>query len=302
MPYCYIWASFILNGTTLEKTRWTNGCIEKYFATKKNIEKTYLNMLPAHYVNYNYEIRLGECIKFQKLIDDNNVKPSSKLAKPTTSMQQPSSFSDSESNENQQVEQFESAPSQSVDVFKKKPEKSDLIKIGLKHHKVGHYQAASQLKPDSVAQQSQAHLSDIQPNSQYTRFIVKSNNASRRNIHNDFVYKLSFKCVKDLLSEAWLTDTIIESYLMSIEFEKEMSIFMFPIEIANKIILQGKNPLLEERNLVQYQHLFGLLNKEHHFTCFYIQTTDYFETATFSYIDPLGANDEESALMFNNWL
>lgn len=144
MPYCFIWASFVLNGSELEQTRWTNGCIEKYFATKKNIQKSFLNMLPSEYVNYNYNIRLGECLEFKKSLDkttnqrrrhipSNNLQQQQiQLSEEEIDLPMPSDLLETQ-------EILETAPAQSQDIFQKKPQPSALIRIGKKNQFVGHF-------------------------------------------------------------------------------------------------------------------------------------------------------------------
>ena len=69
MPYCFIWASFTLNGETIFHTRWNNGSVEKFIGVRKRKENTFLKMLPAQYCAYVYPVTIGsikEYINFQK--------------------------------------------------------------------------------------------------------------------------------------------------------------------------------------------------------------------------------------------
>jgi hypothetical protein len=72
MPYCFIWSGFVMRGT--DKSRWTNGVIEKYIGTKKGKAKTHLRKLPANYVTYYATIVKGYYQFFYMFNFCNNVK------------------------------------------------------------------------------------------------------------------------------------------------------------------------------------------------------------------------------------
>ena len=64
LAMCFFWASLGLNGTIVYSSRWTNGCIEKAFATKKRINSAFRNQLPSAYANYHLPITKGEVVEF----------------------------------------------------------------------------------------------------------------------------------------------------------------------------------------------------------------------------------------------
>jgi hypothetical protein len=66
MPYCFLWAGFVLKGTNI--TRLTNGALEKYFAHKK--KKITSPLYPAEYVNHTFLSTKGKAIEFTSKSND----------------------------------------------------------------------------------------------------------------------------------------------------------------------------------------------------------------------------------------
>ena len=60
LPYCAIWASFVFQG--LERSRITNGSIEKYFSTRKKLVPEPL--LPDRYVTKTLDQAKGQAMRF----------------------------------------------------------------------------------------------------------------------------------------------------------------------------------------------------------------------------------------------
>ena len=58
MPYCFIWASFTLNGETIMHTRWNNGAIERFIGIKKGKENRNENGNKVLSIYCNSEIKL----------------------------------------------------------------------------------------------------------------------------------------------------------------------------------------------------------------------------------------------------
>lgn len=110
--------------------------------------------------------------------------------------------------------------------------------------------------------------------------------------------------IDDLVNGNWLTDIVIEAYLLSIDYKRAMFVYLFTNEITNKILLERKTPKMSEVILTDFRQLIGVVYAENHFSCFYVESNEYYETATFSYINSL--NDELSESieldMYNNWM
>jgi hypothetical protein len=48
-------------------TRWTNGTSEKNMGTKKDKNKSFLNIDPASYVLSSYKTHLGKCVEYEQI-------------------------------------------------------------------------------------------------------------------------------------------------------------------------------------------------------------------------------------------
>lgn len=126
MPYCFIWASFVLRNADLTATRWTNGTIEKFIGTRKNKEKSFLKQLPAKYAIDSYPLAKGGCIDFVL----------------RTTKSEKRKQNDDVKNDDE-MKTFDA-----VDTWAKK---NDLIRIGSKRTKVvGYYQSNHLLEIENV--------------------------------------------------------------------------------------------------------------------------------------------------------
>ncbi len=70
MPYIFVWSGFVYRGMNI--TRLTQGTIEKYFGTRKNLIKN--AMVPARYINATLKIVLANCLQGK------NEEPTEKIA------------------------------------------------------------------------------------------------------------------------------------------------------------------------------------------------------------------------------
>lgn len=119
MPYCFIWASFVLRNMDTEATRWTNGSMESFIGTRKNKEKSFLKLSPAAYALQTFGLAKGGCLDFY-------LRPQKKDKRKREAV----------------VEHLEEvATFDAVDEWSKRPVKSDLIRIGKKKKEMGFYQA-----------------------------------------------------------------------------------------------------------------------------------------------------------------
>lgn len=154
MPYCFIWASFVLRNFNTNTTRWTNGSMESFIGTRKNKEKSFLKVSPASYALQTYPLAKGGCIDF-------HLRPHRKEKRKKEIV----------------VEMVEEvATYDAVDNWSKKPAKSDLVRVGKKQKQIGYYQskvtinAIEPVKNESVEQKGLIHFSN--------NFITNSNTSN----------------------------------------------------------------------------------------------------------------------------
>ena len=123
MPYCFIWASFVLRGIDSSITSWTNASVESFIGTRKRKEKSFLELMPAQYVNYSYGIAKGGCV---------NYEASQKKKKKNTKA----------------YIVDEELPSQAVGIWNKTKPKAEVVTtIQRKTVHQGYYQSSQILKP-----------------------------------------------------------------------------------------------------------------------------------------------------------
>jgi hypothetical protein len=66
-PYAFIWSGITCKDSNYIMTRWTNGTSEKNMGTKKDKNKSFLNIDPASYVLSSYKTHLGKCVDYEEL-------------------------------------------------------------------------------------------------------------------------------------------------------------------------------------------------------------------------------------------
>lgn len=135
----------------------------------------------------------------------------------------------------------------------------------------------------------------------YTVYKINCLIEKKDKFNNSFDYLITDKMVQDLINEKWLTDIVIEAYLITIDFPLFTSVYLFPIEIGVKVFLNKQFGLLSKLSLTKYSQIVGVINTGFHFCCFHVKSTDEYDSATFTYIDPMGNDDAVELQMFESW-
>ncbi|CAF0770138.1 unnamed protein product [Brachionus calyciflorus] len=60
LPYAFVWSGFVFRNLNI--SRLTNGTIEKFFATRKNLVKS--SVQPGVYINLTSDVALGQALRF----------------------------------------------------------------------------------------------------------------------------------------------------------------------------------------------------------------------------------------------
>lgn len=71
MPYAFLWSGFVLRNLNNDniRTRFTNGAIENYFASRKQMGQYYLKLLPAQYASHALKMTTGKNKQFLQQSD-----------------------------------------------------------------------------------------------------------------------------------------------------------------------------------------------------------------------------------------
>jgi len=219
------------------------------FCVKKGIEKRFKNMLPAVYSNYIYPITSGKVKEF--LQESTKAKTKRKA-------------------------EFQDEQLATESWSQKHHSNNDcLIMDNRKHHKAGHFQAKTII---NLGKSKQSKAKAMPSNSKtdlhyYCRFLFHFENQfyDQKTTSLD----LSDKAVQELTSGQWLTDVVIEAYVLCAS--PRDSLFLFPSEIISSILNDGLTNTLTK---VNFNYLLNLKNKKNIILIHLIEIVKRFQTSS----------------------